>query len=162
MFLTFGKGKHFRFEELAISEFSKVNFSMVPLPLLPASLLGIRLLARSELVQGGVRNLEKLWVSLLISPLYQSIIFCCCCNMFVGSLKTCFEFLPLRCYLQKVGWGDLMFSLPLSNSMVLMLFLHSSPATRLMLSGTIPPRLEELLDVFHRNENSCSYLLCSQ
>lgn len=110
MFLSFGQGKHFRFEELATSEFSKVDFSMVPLPLLPASLLGIRLLARSELVQGGIRNLKKLWVSLLISPLYQSIIFCCCCNMFVGSLKTCFEFLPLRCYLQKVGWGDLLCS----------------------------------------------------
>lgn len=38
---------------------------MVPLPLLLAPLLGIRLLARSELVQGGEGNLEKLWVSLL-------------------------------------------------------------------------------------------------
>lgn len=76
---------------------------MVPLPLLPAALLGIRLLARSELVQGGVRNLEQLWVSLLISPLNQSMIFCCCCNMFVGSLRTCFEFLLYVAIYKRLG-----------------------------------------------------------
>lgn len=45
-------------KELGTSEIYRLNFSIVPLPRLPAALTGIRLLARYEVVQGDERKLK--------------------------------------------------------------------------------------------------------